>query len=343
MEDGKPLSNADFRKMLMTPRPGGPAPDLNAQAAGARKERRPRPRPPKPKPGGGDKDAEEIAGSSYRDRAAERRLGMGAGEDAAVPGGGTMGGFLGSATHAPGDFSSLSYEDSKYLGGDMDHTHLVKGLDYALLTKIRSDQASEEAAQVLGEVAEVENRGLGSSMSVPAPSGGPVFHTPLGRALHDYLFQKHQRPMVHVFPSERFLPRRMAFVFDMERSREAGEVPTTLLRAKEDCPKPQQSLQAALDASVLGRLAKIMAYTSLSGDTTTTKNLWNCVTTFTTFLHVSRIQVFFFFFFCVHLIYTYLLLSHLLFFVCVLVACRRWKEEKQEEKHSNRRTDMRYG
>uniref|UniRef100_A0A1X7SKT9 RED-like N-terminal domain-containing protein n=1 Tax=Amphimedon queenslandica TaxID=400682 RepID=A0A1X7SKT9_AMPQE len=26
--------------------------------------------------------------------------------------------------------------NSKYLGGDMEHTHLVKGLDYALLQKV---------------------------------------------------------------------------------------------------------------------------------------------------------------------------------------------------------------
>jgi hypothetical protein len=30
-------------------------------------------------------------------------------------------------------------EESKYLGGDMEHTHLVKGLDYSLLHKIRSE------------------------------------------------------------------------------------------------------------------------------------------------------------------------------------------------------------
>ena len=27
-------------------------------------------------------------------------------------------------------------QESKYLGGDMKHTHLVKGLDYALLQKV---------------------------------------------------------------------------------------------------------------------------------------------------------------------------------------------------------------
>ena len=30
-------------------------------------------------------------------------------------------------------------QESKFLGGDMEHTHLVKGLDYALLQKVRSE------------------------------------------------------------------------------------------------------------------------------------------------------------------------------------------------------------
>lgn len=34
------------------------------------------------------------------------------------------------------DINEISVEDSKYLGGDVDHTHLVKGLDYALLQKV---------------------------------------------------------------------------------------------------------------------------------------------------------------------------------------------------------------
>jgi len=31
----------------------------------------------------------------------------------------------------------LVIQESKYLGGDMEHTHLVKGLDYALLEKVQ--------------------------------------------------------------------------------------------------------------------------------------------------------------------------------------------------------------
>ena len=36
-------------------------------------------------------------------------------------------------------------DESKYLGGDMAHTHLVKGLDYALLEKVRSEIAVKSA------------------------------------------------------------------------------------------------------------------------------------------------------------------------------------------------------
>jgi hypothetical protein len=34
------------------------------------------------------------------------------------------------------DITQISVEDSKFLGGDVEHTHLVKGLDYALLQKV---------------------------------------------------------------------------------------------------------------------------------------------------------------------------------------------------------------
>lgn len=35
-------------------------------------------------------------------------------------------------------------EESKYLGGDIEHTHLVKGLDFALLEKVKNDQRLAE-------------------------------------------------------------------------------------------------------------------------------------------------------------------------------------------------------
>ena len=37
-------------------------------------------------------------------------------------------------------------QESKFLGGDMEHTHLVKGLDFALLQKVRSEIIHRENA-----------------------------------------------------------------------------------------------------------------------------------------------------------------------------------------------------
>lgn len=63
----------------------------------------------------------EDSGPAYRDRADERRKDkVDVPEDEAVA------------------LASVDFEMSKYLGGDMSHTHLVKGLDYALLNKVKS-------------------------------------------------------------------------------------------------------------------------------------------------------------------------------------------------------------
>lgn len=44
-------------------------------------------------------------------------------------------------------------EESKYLGGDLEHTHLVKGLDYALLQKVKAELEKKES-----ELEEEENK-----------------------------------------------------------------------------------------------------------------------------------------------------------------------------------------
>lgn len=67
-----------------------------------------------------------ASGPSYRDRAAERRK-------------------VGGADDEP--LSALDYEQSKFLGGDLEHTHLVKGVDFALLAKMRrATEAADETA-----------------------------------------------------------------------------------------------------------------------------------------------------------------------------------------------------
>ena len=90
----------------------------------------------------------------------------------------------------------------------------------------------------------------GQEAALPAkPAKQEVsFHTSVGRAVHDYLFNR-QRSNVR----EAFLPRRMAFVFQLgaggvgededvdellgDNGGLDSDIPTTLRRSKADCPQ----------------------------------------------------------------------------------------------------------
>ena len=72
----------------------------------------------------------------YRDRAKERR--ENANEEEQVS---TMGynAVANMTSENAAERRKQLIEESKYLGGDMEHTHLVKGLDYALLNKVKAE------------------------------------------------------------------------------------------------------------------------------------------------------------------------------------------------------------
>ena len=76
----------------------------------------------------------------YRDRAQERRKGYHPDYEQ-----------VGASTQSIADNlanAGLSIEESKFLGGDVDHTHLVKGLDYALLQKVAHFLSKENVCTV---------------------------------------------------------------------------------------------------------------------------------------------------------------------------------------------------
>lgn len=152
------MTNDDFRKLLMTPRSSVPAAtpasvpgtirDNSAKTAqtpvisgGNRAELRRKKKSfyAKLKKQEDDKMA-ELA-EKYRDRARERRDGTS--QDQVED---TMNNTSAYRAVAPDLKSGLDaaerrrqmIQQSKFLGGDMEHTHLVKGLDYALLQKVRS-------------------------------------------------------------------------------------------------------------------------------------------------------------------------------------------------------------
>ncbi|KAL8488164.1 hypothetical protein ACS0TY_023987 [Phlomoides rotata] len=146
------------------------------------------------------------------------------------------------------DAHKLSIEKSKYLGGDVEHTHLVKGLDYALLNKVRSEIDKKPD---VGE----ENDGKSRAVKDDQPV---AFRTAAAKSVYQWIVN----PQTVVKTNEMFLPGRMAFVFSMENGF-SHDIPTTVHRSKADCPVPEEMVTVSVDGSVLDRIAKIMTYLRL--------------------------------------------------------------------------------
>ncbi|KHJ78400.1 RED-like protein region, partial [Oesophagostomum dentatum] len=159
------LRNEDFRKLLSAPKKPAETPASGGSSHSF--THRHQGKSDKKKGGGGHKHKKEKSEyneeeanlkeilKNYRDRALERRLKGNDDNDEIAK--------LAAAYRAmPGDARAVTdkanlrrqaIEESKYLGGDMEHTHLVKGLDYSLLNKVRSEinksQAEVEAVDEL--------------------------------------------------------------------------------------------------------------------------------------------------------------------------------------------------
>jgi hypothetical protein len=142
----------------------------------------------------------------------------------------------------------VSLLESKYLGGDMEHTHLVKGLDYALLEKVRSE---------MNKGGEQEESRMSHKVTYK-PASSVEFRTATGRAVHRLLFRNNAGKN-----SQMFIPGRTAFVFEMDD--EVGqELPTTISQSREDTVGfdnyMTDSSSGAVDLLLLQKIGKIMAY-----------------------------------------------------------------------------------
>jgi hypothetical protein len=148
------MDQSAFRALLSVPsdRPAAavkPKPRPNKYEGGGKKAAPAfKPRAARPVAKGGDE-------AHYRDRANERRHHAHDGDEAL--------------------YSKLDYATSKFVGGDLEHTHLVKGLDFALLRMLQAD--GEAAAGGDGEGGEEEEfealanaGGAGAGAAAPALS-----------------------------------------------------------------------------------------------------------------------------------------------------------------------------
>jgi len=188
----------------------------------------------------------------YRDRAKERRDGANPdyqNEDPIT----SAAGYRAVAPDAKSGLDAAErrrqmIQESKFLGGDMEHTHLVKGLDYALLQKVRSEINYKEKEDEEMETIRLKHKDKDEEEEIQ-------FRTKLGKNIYRQVFRHRYQER-----SELFLPNRMAYIIDLEDEFAESDIPTTLLRSKADCPSFESQTTLTTNDIVIKKLTQILSY-----------------------------------------------------------------------------------
>lgn len=159
-------------------------------------------------------------------------------------------------------------QESKFLGGDMEHTHLVKGLDYALLQKVRSEIVVKEQEEEL-EMERLadedqEEDGDEDDDEEDQEEEQAKFKTILGRNVFNIVTAFRSRKIERC---DLFAPGRMAYVIDLDDDNGETDIPTTLIRSKADLPPEAQEAQTLLSTNdiVINKLSQILSYLRQGG------------------------------------------------------------------------------
>lgn len=275
------LTNDDFRKLIMTPRAPPPgstqttgssssAVKLTKSSSSKRSERHEARKKKKnfyaQLRKQEDNKLQELA-EKYRDRARERRDGANPDYQAVDPT--TTGAYRAVAPdlkmmHDAAERRRQLIQESKFLGGDMEHTHLVKGLDYALLQKVRSEIENKEQIeeQEMERLAE-ETKETEPAKEEPEESDELKFKSVLGRNVHRII--QFQRSKV-IERNELFAPGRMAYLIELEDENADTDIPTTIIRSKAEIPQEAQETQTlSTNDIVINKLSQILAYLRQGG------------------------------------------------------------------------------
>lgn len=207
----------------------------------------------------------------YRDRAKERRDG---------PEGG-----VGDARNSTSGYRAVApdkqgvdaaerrrqlIQESKFLGGDMEHTHLVKGLDYALLQKVRSEIVHKEIEQETEmekivdqklEEEKVTEKALEIEKSEKEQDDSEI-KTILGKNIHRLI--TYQRSKV-VERNEMFSTGRMAYLVELEDENAETDIPTTIVRSKAETQSLAETQTLSTNDIVITKLAQIFSYLRQGG------------------------------------------------------------------------------
>uniref|UniRef100_A0A1L8DLT4 Putative ik cytokine down-regulator of hla class ii n=1 Tax=Nyssomyia neivai TaxID=330878 RepID=A0A1L8DLT4_9DIPT len=276
------LTNDDFRKLLMTPRSApsyasvsstrgetqtkaSTAKVSNTEKFEARRKKKNFYAALKKQE---DHKMTELA-EKYRDRARERRDGANPDYQNTENAGNTASAYR---TVAPDVKSGIDaaerrrqmIQESKFLGGDMEHTHLVKGLDYALLQKVRSEIVAKEHEQEDEMEKIVDEPVAEAKAEVEKPQKREdECKTVMGMNIKNLLASQKSK---HVERNELFLPGRMAYVIDLEDENAENDIPTILIRSKADVPMSSAELQTlTTNDIVINKLSQILGYLRSGG------------------------------------------------------------------------------
>lgn len=203
----------------------------------------------------------ELA-EKYRDRASERRQGVNPDYQADDPAQ-TAQAYRAVAPDLKSCFDAAErrkrmIQESKFLGGDMEHTHLVKGLDYALLQKVRSEIQHKEFEQEV-ELEKLATKSIEEKKEKEMQKKEEEelkFQTKIGRAIYHTVHSLKSR---HIERSELFLPGRMAYVIDLEEEAES-DIPTTVIRSVADVPSFELTTTLTTNDIVINKLTQILSY-----------------------------------------------------------------------------------
>ncbi|XP_078371756.1 protein Red-like isoform X2 [Oculina patagonica] len=283
------LTNEDFRKLLMTPRSGVPSvapPSAKSSSSHSSKSvpssihshrssrddedddhegddddplsRRRKKKKYYAKLKKMEEEREQELASKYRDRARERRDGENPDYQSTDTLSATANyravGPTAEATNTAAERRRQAIQESKFLGGDMEHTHLVKGLDFALLQKVRSEIAEEnEEDEELNALKKTKHKQKDKEENDNEDE--VELTTKLGQKIYKALFRN--RPAER---NELFQPGRMAYVFDVEDEYAESDIPTTLIRSKADCPGIETQATLTTNDIVINKLTQILLY-----------------------------------------------------------------------------------
>ncbi|KAK5638819.1 hypothetical protein RI129_013114 [Pyrocoelia pectoralis] len=270
------LTNDDFRKLLMTPR----ATPSSAPAVGSIREAMANSTsmaPPKDDANEArrkkksyyaklkkqeDNKLAELA-EKYRDRASERRNGANPDYQNVDPMNAAQA-YRAVAPDLKSGFDAAErrkqmIQESKYLGGDMEHTHLVKGLDYALLQKVRAEIHQREAEQEIQmeQIAIKQAEEPEKKEELSKKEDEEIqFKTKIGRSIHRTICTLKSR---HIERNELFAHGRMAYVIDLDDESES-DIPTNIIRSKADVPTCETTATLTTNDIVINKLTQILSY-----------------------------------------------------------------------------------